>query len=73
MNNQDCKARRQIVNINGNDPVFFPFSVKTNTCSGSCSNINNPFAKLRVPDNVKNLNVKVFNLVSETNETSCIE
>ena len=73
MNNQECKVKPQIININGDDPVFFPFSIKTSKCSGSCNNINNPCAKLCVPDVVKNLNVKVFNLVSGTNETRCIE
>ena len=37
MNNQECKVRPEIVNINSNEPIFFPFSTK---CSGSCSNIN---------------------------------
>ena len=69
MNNQECKVRPQIVNVNGDDPVFFPFSIKTSKCSGSCNNINNPLAKLCVPDVVKNLNVKVFSLASGTNET----
>ena len=73
INNQECKVRPQIVNVNGDDPVFFPFSIKTSKCSGSCNNINNPYAKLCVPDIVKNLNVKVFNLMSRTNETRCIE
>ena len=52
---------------------FFPFSIKINKCNGSCNNINNPCAKLCVPYVVKNLNVKVFNLVSEINETRRIE
>ena len=69
MNNQECKVRPQIVNVNGDDPVFFPFSIKTSKCSGSCNNINNPRAKLCVPDVVKKLIVKVFNLMSRTNET----
>ena len=67
------KVRPQIVNVNGDDPVFFPFSIKTSKCSGSCNNINNPCAKLCVLDVVKNLNIKVFNLVSGTNETRRIE
>ena len=50
MNNQKCKARPQIVNFNGDDPVFFPFNVKTSKCSGRCNNVNNPLAKLCVPD-----------------------
>ena len=69
MNNQECKVRLQIVNVNGYDPVFFPYSVKTSKCSGSCNNIDNPLSKLCVPDVVKNLKVKIFNLVSGTNET----
>ena len=73
INNQECKVRPQIVNVNGDDPVFFPFSIKTSKCSGSCNNINDPYAKMCVPDVVKNLNVKVFNLMSRTNETRHIE
>ena len=68
MNNQACKERPQIVSINGDSPVFFPYSIKISKCSGSCNNINNPLAKLCVRDVVKNLNIKVFNLVSGTNE-----
>ena len=38
------------------------------------NNINNPYAKLCVPDFVKDLiNFKVFNLISRTNETRHIE
>ena len=69
MNNQERKLRQQIVNVKGDEPVFYPFSVKTSKCSASCNNINYPYAKICVPDVVKNLNVKVFNLMSRTNET----
>ena len=73
MNNQECKARPQIVNLNRDEPVFFPFSIKISKCSSSCNNINNPYAKLSVPNAVKNLNIKVFNLMSRPNETRHIE
>ena len=72
MNNQECKVRPEIVNVNSKEPVFFPFSIKTSKCSGSCNNINNPFGKLCVSGVAKNLNVKVFNLMSRTNETRYI-
>ena len=68
MNNQEWKVRPKIVNVNSDGPVFFPFSIKTSKCSGSCNNINDSYAKICVPDVVKNLNVKVFNLMSRTNE-----
>ena len=42
MNNQECKVRPQIVSVNSGESICFSFSIKTNKCSGSCSNINNP-------------------------------
>ena len=53
MSNQACKARPEICNINSNNPVFYPFSIKTSKCSGSCKSINDPYAKICVPDVVK--------------------
>ena len=69
MNNQECKARPKIINVKYDEPVFYPDSIKVNKCSGSCSNINDPYAKLCVPDINKNINVKVFNLMSRIDET----
>ena len=59
MNNQECKVRLEIININSNEPVFSPFSFKTSKCSGSCNNINDPYAKMCVPDVVKNLTCSI--------------
>ena len=73
MNNQEFKTRPQVVNVNGDEPAFFPFSIEASKCSSSCNNINNLYAKICVADIVKNLNVKVFNLMSRTNETRFIE
>ena len=50
MNNQECKVRPEIVNVNSNEPLFYPFNIKTSKCSGSCNNINDSYAKLCVPD-----------------------
>ena len=46
MNNQECRTRPPIVNVNGDDPAFFPFSTKTSKCSDICNNMNNPHAKI---------------------------
>ena len=69
MKNQECKTRAQVVNINEDEPAFFPFSIKISKCRGSCNNINHSYTKICIPNVVKNLNVKVFNLMSITNET----
>ena len=59
MNNQESKVRPEIVNDNSDEPVFYHFGIKTSKCSSSCSNFNDPYAKLCVPDVVKHLNAKV--------------
>ena len=28
MKNQECKGRPQVININSNNPIFYPFSIK---------------------------------------------
>ena len=73
MNNQACKVRPEIINVNSNETIFYPFSIKTSKCSASCNNINDPYAKICAPDVVKDLNIKVFNLMSRTNETRPIK
>ena len=73
MNNEARKVRPEIINVNSNGPIFYPFSIKTSKCSASCNNINDPYAKICAPDVVKDLNIKVFNLMSRTNETRPIK
>ena len=47
MKNQECNvARSEVINVNSNEPVFYPFNIKTSKCSGSCNNINDPYAKI---------------------------
>ena len=69
LKNQEWKVRPKTVDISSNNPIFYPFSVKINKCSGNSNNINDPYAKICVPNTGKYLNVKVFNLMSRTNET----
>ena len=73
MNNQECKIKTEIININTNEPLFYPYSIKINRCKGSFNTINDPYAKICVPDQIKDTNVKVFNLMSRTNETRHIK
>ena len=43
---QECKVRPEVVNVNSDEPVFYPFSIKTSKCSGNCNDINDPYAKI---------------------------
>ena len=53
MNNRECKIIPEIINLNTNDPLFYPYSIKINKYKGTCNTINDPYAKICVPD-VKN-------------------
>ena len=69
MNNQECRTKPKMIDVNANEPVLYTYSIKVNKCSGNCNNINNPDAKLWIPDVVKKISIKVFNLMSKINET----
>ena len=73
INNQESKGRPEITDIKSNEPSFYPYSVEISKCSGSCNIINDSYAKFCVLDVSKNMNVKVFNLISITNKTSYIK
>ena len=60
MNLQVCKIKTEIVNLNTNEPTFYPYSIKINRCKCSLNTINDPYAKICVPDQIKDTNVKVF-------------
>ena len=68
MNNQECKTRPRITDVRSNEPVFYSYGIKLNTCSGSCNTINDPYAKSCVANTVKNINAKVLNLMQRINE-----
>ena len=61
LNNWLCHARPRLVNINSDETLFYQFTVSVNKCGGSCNNIDNPYAWIRVPNKIKNVNVKVIN------------
>ena len=67
------KIRPEISTVNSDEPTFYQYIVKISKYSGSCNNINDPYAKICIPDVVKNMNIKVFNLMSRTNKTRYIK
>ena len=44
-NNQECKIRSEIINVNTNEPMFYPYSITINKCKGSCDTINDPISR----------------------------
>ena len=62
--NEECKVRKVIVD---NDYMTFPYKIKVDKCIGSFNNKNNPYYKVCLPDIVKNISIRVFDLLSQKN------
>ena len=45
--------------------LFYPYNIKISKCKASCNTVNDPYAKLCIPDTFKNINVKIFNLMAK--------
>ena len=69
--NPECMPRPKIVDVNEDvgEASFYPYNVQANKCSGSCNTLEDPMARLCVPNIIKNVNMKVYNFLKRLNET----
>ena len=68
--NQECMPRPKILDVNEGvgEALFYPY-VLINKYSGSCNTLDDPMAKMCVPNIVKRINTKVYNFLMRLNET----
>ena len=68
--NQKCMPRSKILDVNEGvgEALFYPYNVLVNKCSGSCNTLDDPMAKLCVPNIIKRVNIKVYNFLMRLNE-----
>ena len=61
--NQECKPRPKILDVSEGigEALFYPYNVLVNKCSGSCNTLDDPIARLCVPNIIKNVNIRVYN------------
>ena len=69
--NQKCMPRPKILDVNEGigESLFYPYNAQVNKCSGSFNTLDNPMAKLCVPNAIKGVNVQVYNFLMRLNET----
>ena len=69
--NQKCMPRPKILDVNEGvgEALFYLYNVLVNKCSGSCSTLDDPMAKLWVPNIIKSINMKVYYFLMRLNET----
>ena len=73
LDNQECKIRPEIINVNNKESIFYPYKIKMNRCVGSCKTIDDPYGKTCFANDIDNIGLKVFNLLSQNHETINIE
>ena len=69
LKNQPRQTIRTFVDINSNEPVYYLLAVSVDTRGRSCNTFDDSYDQIRIPNKVKNMNVKVINLMSKVNVT----
>ena len=56
--NQKCMPRPKILDLNEGvgEALFYPYNVLVNKCSGGCNTLDDPMAKMCVPNIIKRIN-----------------
>ena len=69
--NRECMPRPNILDVNEGigEALFYPYNVLVNKCSESCNTLDDPIARICVPNISKNVNMKVYNFLMRLNET----
>ena len=69
--NKKCMPRPKVLDVNEGvgEALFYLYNVLVNKCSGSCNTLDDPTAKLCVPNVIKSVNINVYNFLMRLNET----
>ena len=73
LSNQKCVIQTFLINLHHNkyskEFHYYPFAVKLDRCVGSCNNLNDLSNKVCVPNKTEDLNLSMFNMITEINES----
>ena len=72
LNNKPCMIRPFLVDVSPVELNYYPFMVSLGKCSGSSNSVDEFCTKICVPSKTKDVNVKLFNLTTRTNEAKTL-
>ena len=78
LNNQKCEIRPTLINSHPNEysqdyyKHYYPLAVKLGYCAGSFIILNDLSNKVCVPNKTEDLNIHVFNIITEKNESKIL-
>ena len=69
--NRKCMPRPKILDVNEGvgEALFYLYTVLVNKYSGTCDKLDDPMAKMCVPNIITRINMKVCNFLMRLNET----
>ena len=74
--NHKCLIQPTLINLHPNvysqEFHYYPFSVKLDRCAGNCNTLNDLSNKVCVPNKTEGLNLRVFNVITELNESKIL-
>ena len=77
LSNKKCMAQLTLINLHPNEYsqefYCYLFAVKLDRCVGSCNTVNKLSNKVCVPNKTEDLNLSVFNMVTERNELKTLK
>ena len=68
LNNELCMIRPTLIDLYPAELKCYPFMINLDKCSGSCNSVNNLSIKMCVPNKTEDINVKVFHMITNSNE-----
>ena len=74
--NQTYMVQPILINLHPNkyrqEFHYYPFAVKLGRCTGSCNTLNDFSNKVCVPNKTEDLNLNVFNMIRQINESKTL-
>ena len=65
-------GRQILIELNLGELCYYPFIISMNRYDGNCNTIKDPFGKINVPTKMKDVNLKVFNMIKGIYESKAL-
>ena len=76
LSSQKCLTQSTLINLHPNEYCqefhYYPFAIKLDRCIGSCNPLNGLSNKVCVPNETEDLNLSVFNMITEIYESKIL-
>ena len=69
LNDETCMVTTTLIDLNSAELKYYPFLISLDKCNGSCNVLS---SKICVPKETKDINVKVFNVITNKNDAKTI-